>query len=234
MATPSLLQSLYRKLFGQRGPPADPRLRRLWDACRLTTRRSLLNTPVNQCRFVVMDTETTGFHAYAGDEIVAIALLEYDGLRPTGREYYQLINPQRPIPDESQRIHGISDTDVKNAPTLRQALPEIIEFLQDSVLVGHHLQFDLRFLNRTLHAWLGCKLRHPTLDTMLMFQAWSGRLGHYELEQVARACHIEVLQRHTARGDARTAAGIFEVLAGRLVDPKSPVKSLIDQQVNEE
>ncbi len=234
MATPSLLQALYKKLFGHRGPPDDPELYRLWEACRLSNRRSLLLTPVEQCRFVVMDTETTGFHAYGGDEIVSIALLEYDGLQPTGREYYQLVNPQRPIPDASRQIHGIDDTDVQNAPILKAVLPAILTFLQDSVLVGHHLQFDLRFLNRTLYEWLGCKLKHPTLDTMLMYQAWSGRLAHYELEQVARACHIEVVQRHTARGDARTAAGIFEMLAGRLVDPKTPVKSLINQQINDE
>lgn len=232
MAQTSLLQTLYQKLFGHRGPPEDPGLYRVWEACRLTSRRALLQTPVEHCRFVVVDTETTGFHAYGGDEIVSIALLEYDGLQPTGREYTRFINPQRPIPDESRRLHGIGDADVQNAPTLQQALPEIIDFLRDSVLVGHHLQFDLRFLNRTLVSWLGCQLRHPTLDTMLMYQAWSGRLGHYELEQVARACQIEIRERHTALGDARAAAGIFEALAGHLADPKGPVKTLINQQTS--
>lgn len=231
MAT-SLLQKLYEKLFGQHSPPDDPQLYQLWKSCRPGNRRSLLQTPIKYCRFVVMDTETTGFHAYGGDEIVSIALLEYKGLKPSGREYYQLINPQRPIPEQSQKIHGISDEQVKDAPTLREELPTIIEFMQESVLIGHHLQFDLRFLDRMLFEWLGCKLEHPTLDTMLLYQSWSGQLGHYELEQVAERCQVPVTERHTALGDARIAAGIFETLASRLVDNKSPVKILINQQIS--
>lgn len=233
MKQPSLLQQLYQKLFGNRTVPDDPRSRKLWEACQLNTRRSLLNTPVSQCRFVVIDTETTGFHVYGGDEIVSIALLEYRGLQATGKEYYQLINPQCVIPDSSRRIHGISNKDVESAPTLESALPEIINFLRDGVLVGHHVQFDIRFLNRKLYQEIGCKLKHPTLDTMLMYQAWSGQLGHYELEQVAQRCRVEVQQRHTALGDARTAADIFTVLAPQLVDPDTPVKKLINQQIND-
>ena len=232
MTRPSLLQQLYQKLFSHRTVPDDPRLRRTWEACQLKTRRSLLNTPLAQCRFVVMDTETTGFQAYGGDEIVSIALLEYTGLNATGQEYTSLINPQRPIPEASRRIHGIGDQDVANAPLLEEVMPEIIDFLQDSVLVGHHIQFDLRFLNRTLYDWLGCKLKHPSLDTMLMYQAWSGQLGHYELEQVAQRCRVEVQHRHTALGDARTAAAIFTRLAGQLVHPNTPVKTLINQQIS--
>lgn len=226
------MQTLYQKLFGDRGPPDDPDLFRTWKACRPTSARALLQTPVEHCRFVVMDTETTGFHAYAGDEIVSIALLEYEGLQATGREYYQLINPQRPIPEETQRIHGIDDQAVRGSPVLKDVLPEIIDFMQDSVLVGHHLQFDLRFLNRTLYDWLGCKIKHPTLDTMLMYQTWSGQLGHYELEQVAERCQIPVRERHTAIGDARIAGGIFTILASHLVSPQSSVKSLINQQIS--
>jgi DNA polymerase-3 subunit epsilon len=230
----SLLQTLYEKLFSHRGPPDDPELYRLWKACRVANRRSLMQTPLAHCRFVVMDTETTGFHAYGGDEIVSIALIEYDGLRATGQEYYKLINPQRPIPEQSRKIHGIDDNAVRDAPILKEVLPDIINFMQDSVLIGHHLEFDLRFLNRTIYNWLGCKLGHPAIDTMLMYQTWSGQLGHYELEQVAERCKVPVTERHTALGDARIAAGIFESLAGRLVDKKSPVKSLINQLISED
>lgn len=234
MGRPSLLQALYQKLFAQRSPPEDPELHRLWRICRADKRRSLLQTPVRHCRFVVLDTETTGFQVYGGDEIVSIALLEYEGLEATGREYYQLINPRRAIPETSRRIHGIDEQTVRDAPVLSQVLPDIIEFIQDSVLVGHHLQFDLRFLNRSLYDWLGCKLGHPALDTMLMYQAWSGQLGHYELEQVAERCGVPVRERHSALGDARIAAGIFQQLAGRLVEPQAAVKSLINQSISQE
>lgn len=228
----SLLQQLYQKLFGNRTVPDDPKLRKTWEDCQLNTRRSLLNTPTSHCRFIILDTETTGFHAYGGDEIVSIAMLEYRGLQPTGKEYYQLINPRREIPASSTRIHGITDSDVSNAPILEEVMPEIVSFMQESVLVGHHLQFDIRFLNRNLYEWIGCKLKHPTLDTMLLYQTLSGQYGHYELEQVAQRCRVEVQQRHNALGDARTTAAIFEVLSQRLVEPNTPVKTLINQQIS--
>ena len=209
---------------------ASPPLQELYETCSKFNKSKLLATAITDTRFVVIDTETTGFHAYAGDQIVSIGMLEYQGLQPTGEHYYQLINPQRPIPESSTRIHGIRDQDVKDAPRLEDAMPEIVQFMHNSVLVGHHVQFDIRFLNRNLHAWLGCKLKHPWLDTMLMYLAWSGQYGHYELEQVAQRCNVELQQRHNALGDAQTAAAIFTCLADKLVDPHNTTKTLINQQ----
>jgi len=218
-----------RGLF--RGPrPRDPELAALYDRCRRLRPGPLLAQPIAAARFVVLDTETTGFQVYAGDEIVSVAMLEYRGLEATGREYVQLINPGRPIPADSSRIHGIVDADVANAPTLREALPAIVEFIDEAVLVGHHINFDLRFLNRYLQQAIGCPLRNPWLDTMLLYTGYTGRVGHYELEEVAAYCRVEVDGRHTARGDARIAAGILQCLAARICDRQQTVNFLYQQQ----
>ena len=189
-----------------------------------------LDRPVAETRFVVLDTETTGLYAYAGDQVVAIAVLELEGLVPTGRHWSSLVNPGRPIPAEATAIHGITDEQVAGAPALDTVLPVVDAFLADAPLVGHHTAFDLRFINRARRRAGRPPLRNPVLDTMLLYLATSGRLGHYTLEEVAGACGVTIRHRHTALGDARAAADIFACLVPRLVDPQRPLRSLLAAQ----
>ncbi|MEJ2343882.1 MAG: 3'-5' exonuclease [Gammaproteobacteria bacterium] len=212
----------------------DPRLEQLRQRCRSVTPRTIVTQPVERARFVSIDTETTGLHAYSGDEIVAVALLELKGLEPTGRQFTALVNPKRPIPPDSTAIHGIRDADVRDAADINTQIMDIVEFIGDAVVVGHHVDFDVRFLNKTLHRLVGCRLRNPCLDTMLMYLGQSGRMGHYTLEDVAQYCRVPVTDRHTAYGDARTAMECFVALARRLVKPDQPVSRLIEQQQTDE
>lgn len=207
----------------------------VWQAlaarCDAIDSAQLLRAPIDATRFVVMDTETTGFSAYGGDQVVSISLIEYQGLYATGRCYNRLVNPRRKIPPAATAIHHISDTDVSDAPVLTEILPEIVEFMDDAVLVGHHLAFDLRFLNRALRKAAGCGLRHPLIDTMLLYLGYSGQVGHYSLDEVARACGVTIHDRHSARGDAEAAAAIFAALAQQMVgDLSLPVVALIQKQ----
>lgn len=190
----------------------------------------LLQVPFEDCRFVVLDTETTGFGVYSGDAIVSVAMVEMQGKELTGRHYNQLINPLRPIPERSRQIHGIDDQQVKDAPTLVECLPEILEFMHEALLVGHHTWFDIRFFNKTIKDLGGKPLPHPWVDTLLLYLGLSGRLGHYSLEEVAAFCKVTVTDRHTALGDARTTAGLFQYLAPRLCEPHEPVRRLLAQQ----
>lgn len=187
--------------------------RELHDRCAVLDTRILLNTPVAEARFVVLDLETTGFGAYAGDEIVQFALIEYEGLAATGREYCSLVRPSIPIPPTATAVHGIDDRIVSDAPSIADVIDKILNFLDESVIVGHHVAFDLRFLNRVTQRELFCRLPHPVIDTMLLYLSHSGRLGHYELEDVAASCGVTPGKRHDARGDAVTAGRIFARMA---------------------
>jgi DNA polymerase-3 subunit epsilon len=209
---------------------ADPTMLALHQRLRQLEPKRLTRRTIAATRFVIIDTETTGLHAYAGDEICSIALLEMQGLELTGREFNSLINPGRRISERSSRIHRLTDETVKDAPVIEQALPAITEFIGESVIVGHHVGFDIRFLNKTLQKALLCRLRHPWLDTMLLFLASSGRVGHYTLEQVAAHNQVEIRRRHTAYGDAMATAQIFKKLASRLAEYDNPVQRLIDRQ----
>ena len=227
-----LMDRLRACLMGLRNDPllADPQCYALHARVRALKPKALTCLPVEQTRFVVIDTETTGFKVYGGDEIVSVALLEMHGLEPTGREFTTLVNPRRAIPLASTAIHNICDADVAYAPVIEDVLHDVTQFIGESVLVGHHVPFDLRFLNKALHRKFRCRLRNPWLDTMLMYVALSGRLGHYTLEEVARFCGVEIRDRHTARGDALMTAAMFKTLASSLIAGHRTVSTLIKRQ----
>jgi DNA polymerase-3 subunit epsilon len=208
----------------------DPRLKAVHECLRASKPGLLTRTPLARARFVVIDTETTGLHVYAGDEIVSIALIELQGLEPTGQVYTTLVNPRRDIPPLATGIHHISSANVAGAPEIDEVLFDVIQFIGDSILIGHHVQFDIRFLNKTLYQRCRCRLRHPCLDTMMLYTALHGRLGHYTLEEVAQDCRVTIHGRHTAYGDAMATAAIFQVLAPRLSRAEQPVSRLIQCQ----
>ena len=227
-----LMDRLRACLTALRSDPllADPLCHAVHARVRALNPKALTCLPVEQTRFVVLDTETTGFKVYGGDEIVSIALLEMRGLERTGREFATLVHPGRPIPPASTAVHNICDADVTYAPPIEKVLHQVTQFIGESVLVGHHVPFDLRFLNKALHRNFRCRLRNPWLDTMLMYVAFSGRLGHYSLEDVARFCNVDIRDRHTARGDALMTAEMFRTLAAGLTAGHRTVGTLIKRQ----
>ncbi|MCW8881872.1 MAG: 3'-5' exonuclease [Sedimenticola sp.] len=220
----------FRRTLGKGALLADPDMLLLHRRLLSVNPKKLVNKPIEKTRFVVIDTETTGLQAYAGDEICSIALLEMQGLELTGREFNTLIYPGRCIPEASTRIHHLSDDDVRDAPLIEEVMQEIADFIGESVLVGHHVGFDIRFLNKILQKELLCHLRHPWLDTMLLYLVHTGRVGHYTLEEVADYTEVVIEGRHTARGDAMITAEVFKRLAAVLVEYNNPVNKLIHRQ----
>lgn len=209
---------------------SDPAMMQLHDRLLALDPKQLTQQSLEKTRFVVIDTETTGLHAYAGDEICSISLIEIQDMEITGRELSTLIHPGRDIPVESTEIHHITNEDVEHAPVIEEMLLEIAAFVGESVLVGHHIGFDIRFLNRILRKELLCHLKHPWLDTMLLYLVNSGRVGHYALEEVADFSNVKIHDRHTSRGDALTTAEVFINLTARLTEFNTPVQKLIDRQ----
>jgi len=96
---------------------------------------------------VILDTETTGLISKDPDtKIVQISLMNNKGKII----FSSLVNPGRPIPPDATVIHGIKDSDVANAPTLRQIAPVLRGFLDGSFLVAYNAGFDIHLLTHRL------------------------------------------------------------------------------------
>lgn len=159
--------------------------------------------------FVVFDTETTGFDAGEGDEIVAIAAVRVSGRRILiGETFQALVNPGQPIPPEATARHGITDQQVHDRPDITAVLPQFRAFAGTDVLVAHHAALDLAFLRAKERA-TGVRFDNPLLDTMLLSMKLQGRSADHSLDSIASRLGISAIDRHTALGDSLITAAIL-------------------------
>lgn len=101
-------------------------------------------------RQIVLDTETTGLNARNGDRIVEIGCIEVVSRKPTGRRLHCYINPEREVPIDAQRIHGLTDEFLADKPKFREIAAELADFLRDAELIIHNAGFDVEFLDTEL------------------------------------------------------------------------------------
>ena len=80
-------------------------------------------------RYIILDTETTGLNPRTGDRLVEFAGLEMVGRKLTGRSLHLYVHPERDIPEEASRIHGITLDQLEGKPTFAGVAAEISEFI---------------------------------------------------------------------------------------------------------
>lgn len=98
-------------------------------------------------REIVLDTETTGFDPITGDRIVEIGCVELVNHLPTGAVYHQYINPERNMPEEAFKVHGLSNEFLADKPVFAEIVADFRKFIGDDVLVIHNAEFDMKFIN---------------------------------------------------------------------------------------
>lgn len=188
-------------------PPADTPV---WHAASLPSDGlPSAQRPLSELILTALDTETTGLDPGAGDEIIAVGAIRIVGGRLLSQEVFEsLVATRRPVSLASQRIHGIDPSMLANQPDASEVLPRLARFCADSVLLGHNLAFDLRFLAMQGER-VGARFAQPALDTLLLSQLLHGQDGAHDLEALAERLGVSVLGRHTALGDAILTAEVF-------------------------
>ena len=101
-------------------------------------------------REIIFDTETTGLDPKTGDRMVEIGCIEMVGRVETGRTFHAYFNPERDMPPEAERVHGLSAAFLSTKPKFAESADELLAFLGDAPLVAHNAGFDFGFLNAEL------------------------------------------------------------------------------------
>jgi len=165
--------------------------------------------PLQELTYTVFDTETTGLDPSAGDEIIAIGAVRIVNGRVLSHEIFeQWVDPCRAIDPQATKIHGIRNEMLRGQPMIDAVLPRFHRFCAGTILVGHNVAFDLRFLQLKEQA-TGIAFRQPVLDTLLLSEVLHGASDDHRLEAIAHRFGIEVVARHSAVGDALVTADIF-------------------------
>ncbi|MBF0183808.1 MAG: DNA polymerase III subunit epsilon [Magnetococcales bacterium] len=166
-------------------------------------------------RLIVLDTETTGLNPATGDRIVEIGCIELWQSR-RGKQFHTLVNPERDIPAEATRIHGITQEKVANAPRFADLVDSFLAFIGDDTLVIHNASFDIGFINAELE-----RLQRPPLamsrviDTIGMARRKFPGLSA-SLDALCRRLKIDNSHRtlHGALLDADLLASVYLELTG--------------------
>ncbi len=171
--------------------------------------RALNDRLLSDIAYTVFDTETTGLDPTQGDEILQIGAARIvNGKLLRGECFDQLVDPHRSIPEASILIHGIRPELVRGKPSIAEVLPDFHAFIGDTVMVGHNVAFDLRFL-KLKEAASGARFDQPVLDTLLLSSVVHPNEPSHGLETIAARLGVTTSDRHTALGDALVTAEIL-------------------------
>lgn len=167
-------------------------------------------------REIVLDTETTGLDPASGHRIVEVAGLELLHHLPTGRTFREYINPERDMPEEAERIHGLSAEFLKDKPLFAKIAPDFLDFIGDAKLVIHNAAFDMKFLNAELRqAGHDIIAAERAIDTVaLARQRFPG--AQVSLDALCRRFEIDNSARtfHGALLDCELLAEVYLELRG--------------------
>src|SRR5579885_2552614 len=98
-------------------------------------------------REIVLDTETTGLDPATGHRVVEIGCVELLNYIPTGQVFHRYLNPERDMPEDAYRVHGLSAEFLADKPRFAEIADQFLAFIGDDFLVVHNAEFDIRFLN---------------------------------------------------------------------------------------
>jgi DNA polymerase-3 subunit epsilon len=169
-------------------------------------------------REIALDTETTGLDPHSGHRIVEIGCVEMMGRVRTGKTLQFYLNPERDMPEEAFRVHGLSNAFLADKPLFGAVAEALMAFIADSPLVIHNAQFDMRFLNWELqNVGLAALPMERAVDTVsIARRKFPGAPA--KLDALCKRFNIDLSARtkHGALLDAELLADVYlELMGGR-------------------
>ncbi|MBI1867767.1 MAG: DNA polymerase III subunit epsilon [Methylocystis sp.] len=169
-------------------------------------------------REIVLDTETTGLNPTSGHRVVEIGAVEICNLIPTGRSFHVYLDPERDMPEDAFKVHGLSGAFLAGQKKFSEIAGRLLDFFEDSQLVIHNAEFDIRFLNAELTlADLPCIGMERAIDTLAMARRRHPGAPN-SLDALCARYRIDTSRRekHGALLDASLLAEVYaELMGGR-------------------
>lgn len=184
------------------------------------------NITIEETRFVVLDTETTGFD-FDNDRILCIGALILQNGKIAVQESFEVYIEQDHYDKSTAQIHGILKAFVVKRPSELEALQQFLDFLGNDIIIAHHAMFDITMINKALERNGFPELTNYYLDTGILYKRTLikshlfERKDHYSLDDLADKFDISKKDRHTALGDAYITAIAFLKIVKKLKEKKA-------------
>ena len=158
--------------------------------------------------FVIIDIETTGLSAETDGIIEIGAIRVVNG--KIAEEYEQLICVDKKIPQNISALTGITQEQInENGKPIQEVLPSLIDFINDSEVVGYNVDFDREFLLAQCDK-LGMDITKVKFtDVMVTIKNKLKGMRSYKLESVAKRLGIKTKQQHRALADCHLLYRVY-------------------------
>ena len=179
----------------------------------------------NDTRFVVFDTETTGFD-YQKDRVLSIGAVEIYNNAINVANAFEIYVQQDHFNEKTVAIHGILRQERIETHSETEALKRFLKYAGNSVLVAHHVVFDINMINQMLQRQNLPKLKNKVIDTVKLYKATRIKSNlikqdNFTLDEIAENYALDVSDRHTSAGDAYLTAIIFLKTMASLIKKKN-------------
>jgi len=184
--------------------------------------------------YCVLDLETTGFSAKT-EKITEIGIMKVKNGEVID-EFSCFVNPEKHIPQRVSEVTNITDDMVKDAKTIKEVFPDVLEFLGDpnnTIIVAHNANFDVGFLKQNAIN-LGYKFDYTYLDTLSLAKDLFPNYKKYKLGKIAENLGIKVEVAHRALDDVDTTVKVFRVMMDMLKEKGAKTVADIDQLAADE
>lgn len=159
--------------------------------------------------YSIIDIEATGGNAKIG-KITEVAIYNFDG-ESIVQKFESLINPERKIPSYVQRLTGISNKMVAEAPVFKEVAQDIFNILNGNCFVAHNVKADYSFIRAELMQ-AGFDFKSRRLCTLELSKQLIPEAESHGLGKICNYLNIEVPNRHRASGDALATIELFKQL----------------------
>lgn len=167
-------------------------------------------------RIIVIDFETTGLSANGGDRAIEVGAVALENGQIVDR-YQSLINPGFSIDAFIASYTSISNAMLADAPDSEQVMPQLRDFIGDSVLVAHNASFDRGFLEAE-YSRLGYQTKHHFICSMRVARRLYPSAPNHRLGTLVAYTEVpECGQFHRALADAEMTAYLWLNMMERLV-----------------
>ncbi len=179
--------------------------------------KSLIEAPES---FVVLDIETTGYSP-EWDYIIEVGAIKYEnGIEIT--RFSSLIQPPSSdneyIDSYITELTGITNEMLSSAPTIESVLPELYDFLGDSIIIGHNVNFDINFLYDSFEEFLGKSLSNDFVDTMRLSRNIHPEEKHHRLSDLCKKYELDYSSAHRSIKDCELTFSCYENLLSEIDD----------------
>jgi DNA polymerase-3 subunit epsilon len=179
--------------------------------------------PIQRARYVVFDTETTGLDIASSAPLSLAAVVVDHGRVHVDSRLELVFHHDHVGGKQAAPIHGLLRADVESAPPAEKAVLQFLDFAGDSVLVGHHVGFDVAILDKVLARSGPGRILNDIADTEHVARRLETAvlprdgdvLEPQSLDTLCERYGIPLDMRHTAAGDALATAMLWLVLLGR-------------------